>query len=118
MSDKKRTASKDHVCPCKNCKSECTQSIKIMKRHLEVFGQYSGDHDNQLSESGSEDELLAKSNDYRHDDNDHDDQLSESGSGMDCWLRRTITDMMAMIHLRNYHIQVRKTAAEISNDFG
>lgn len=65
MSDKKRTASKDHVCPCKNCKSECTQSIKIVKRHLEVFGRYSGDHDNQLSESGSEDELLAKSNDYR-----------------------------------------------------
>ena len=81
MSDKKRTASKDHVCPCKSCKSECTQSIKIAKRHLEVFGRYSGDHDNQLSESGSEDELLAKSNDYRHDDNDHDDQLSESGSG-------------------------------------
>ena len=81
MSDKKRTASKDHVCPCKNCKSECTQSIKIVTRPLEVFGRSSGDHDNQLSESGSEDELLAKSNDYRHDDNDHDDQLSESGSG-------------------------------------
>lgn len=52
MSDKKRTASKDHVCPCKNCKSECTQSIKIVKRHLEVFGRYSGDHDNQLSSLG------------------------------------------------------------------
>ena len=78
MSDKKRTASKDHVCPCKNCKSECTQSIKIVKRHLEVFGRYSGDHDNQLSESGSEDELLAKSNDYRHDDNDSFAGLSYS----------------------------------------
>ena len=54
----KRNRSKDNLCPCTNCKLEYTQSSKIVKRHLQVFGRYDGGHD-EFSESGSEDELLA-----------------------------------------------------------
>ena len=74
----KRNRSKDNPCPCNNCKLEYTQSRKIVKRHLQVFGRYGGGHD-EFSESG-EDELLANDlENYQEDrDNDFIPELSDS----------------------------------------
>ena len=53
----KRNRSQKNLCPCKNCRLKCTQSRKIVTRHLEVFGRYTGYDDDgcESSESGSDD---------------------------------------------------------------
>ena len=73
----KRTRSKVLICPCKNCKSKCVQSLKLLQRHLEVFGGYSSD---QFSESGSENELLVESNNCKHEGNYSFAEPSDSGA--------------------------------------
>ena len=67
----KRNRSKDNPCPCNNCKLEYTQSRKIVKRHLQVFGRYDGGHD-EFSESGEDEYLLANDLENYQEDRDND----------------------------------------------